>query len=174
MRTQKRTVVLGLDLSLRRPAAVVIPAGWELGRWQDLKRLSFEPLEVASDRERYMRVGGIVARMIVFAREHEVSYAGVEDYAFSKSSSSVTKLAELGGHARVEFLRRMGLLLRPVAASQARRQLLGALPPKNAKILTQRALYAAGAPFANDDECDAFAVANFMLTELGLVALSLA
>jgi Holliday junction resolvasome RuvABC endonuclease subunit len=174
MRLPKRIVILGLDLSLRRPAAVVIPDGWELGRWDDLARLSFEPFEVASDRERYQRIGGIVARLIGFARERQVTYAFVEQYAFSKSSSSVTKLAELGGHARVEFLRRTGLVLRPVVASQARRQLLGALPRKDAKLVVQLALGAAGAPFPNDDECDAFTVANFGLTELGLVALSLA
>jgi Holliday junction resolvasome RuvABC endonuclease subunit len=174
MRTRKRVVVLGLDLSLRRPAAVVIPHSWELGAWNDLARLSFEPEEPKSDRERYMRIGGIVTRMIAFAREHGATYAGVEDYAFSKSSSSVTKLAELGGHARVEFLHRMGLVLRPVVASQARRQLLGALPRKDAKLAVQVALWSAGAPFANDDECDAFCVASFMLTEVGLVALSLA
>jgi hypothetical protein len=169
-----RPVVLGLDLSLRQPAAVVIPFGWRLGDWPTLWRYSFATEDPKSDRERYQRIGGIVDRMAQFAHTRRVTHAYIEDYAYSRSSSSVTKLAELGGHARVEFLRRLGLVLHPVGEAQARRLLLGRLPPKDRKVAAQRALYAAGAPFANGDECDAFVVANFGLSEFGLTALTLA
>ena len=108
-----------------------------------------------------------------FAISHQVFHCYVEDYAFSRRSSSVTKLAELGGHARCEFLS-YGRVLTPVPASAARKLLLGKLPRKDAKVAVQAALYGADALLNNDNECNAFAVANFGLSEQGCVALTLA
>lgn len=168
-----RAVILGLDLSLTSPAAVCIPDRWKVGSWRQLSWYSCAPVVPEDLKARYDRIEHIVARMLAFARQEGVTHAYVEDYAYSRSSSSTTKLAELGGHARVEFAR-SGLVLHPVTASQARRQLLGRLPAKDAKRLTHEALTAAGAPFRNGDEADAFVIANFGLTELGLLAMCLA
>jgi Holliday junction resolvasome RuvABC endonuclease subunit len=165
--------IVGLDLSLKRPAACAIPRDWELGKWSDLRWTSLETAPVETEHDRIVRIIKIVGHVREFALENRASDCFVEGYAFSARSSSVTKLAELGGHARVEFLS-YGRMLRTVVASQARKLLLGKLPQKNAKVMVQQALYAHGAPFSNDDECDAFVVANFGLSELGLTALTLA
>lgn len=180
---RKLVPVIGFDLSLSRPAACTIPAGWRLGDWGTLDYRSVEPPGVGDAADlagRYRRLS-FVARWVIDLLWNEqqpwpdrIQHAFVEEYAFSARSSSVTKLAELGGVVRVAALEGRHTLLRPVVASQARRLILGRLPAKHAKVAVQQALYRAGAPFANDDECDAFVVANFGLSELGLTALTLA
>jgi Holliday junction resolvasome RuvABC endonuclease subunit len=171
--TRDPATVVGLDLSLTRPAACAIPHDWEIGKWRDLAWTSLETEPVENEHDRIVRIIKIVGHVRDFALVNRASNCFVEQYAFSRRSSSVTKLAELGGHARVEFLT-YGRMLQTVVASQARKLLIGKLPPKNAKVMVQQALYAHGAPFPNDDVCDAFVVANWGRSELGLTALSLA
>jgi Holliday junction resolvasome RuvABC endonuclease subunit len=151
----------------------MIPAGWELGHWPSLETLSFETWPGETEADKADRLLDISNRMLNFVLAGSVKNVFVENYAFSRSSSSVTKLAELGGAIRVLF-RMRDLVLRPVVASSARKLLLGKLPRKNAKVAVQQALYAHGALFHNDDECDAYVVANFGMSELGLTAMSLA
>lgn len=174
MRRREPSVV-GLDLSLRSPAAVLIPAGWELGNWHELSWWSgnFPPPAPGDLAGQYARLLHITKTVVDFVVGSGATDVFVENYAFSASSTSVTKLAELGGAVRVA-LWRAEHLVRPVVASQARKLLLGKLPKEGAKVAVQRALYAHGAPFTNDDECDAFAVANLGLSELGLTAMTLA
>jgi Holliday junction resolvasome RuvABC endonuclease subunit len=170
---RNRRSVLGLDLSLTRPAGVAIPAGWVLGDWGSLAVTSLETAPCETDEDRIKRIILIVGHMRDFALRHRVSDCFVENYAFNAHSSSVTKLAELGGAARVEFFLG-GWFLHSVPASSARKLLLGKLPRKGAKVAVQQALYRHGATFRNDDECDAFCVASFGLSEIGLPFLSLA
>jgi hypothetical protein len=173
MRRRSDKVVAGLDLSLTCPAVVVIPSGWVLGDWPNLARARLITDPVNDDHARAMRIIKIVGFVRDFVLSQGATDWFVEDYAFSKRSSSVTKLAELGGHARAEFLT-YGKPLRAVPASQARKLLLGKLPRKDAKLAVQNALYTHGAKFEDDNECDAFCVANFGLSEVGLPFLSLA
>jgi Holliday junction resolvasome RuvABC endonuclease subunit len=169
MRKRPAPAICGLDLSLTYPAAVVIPEHWDLGDWSAVVRLSWEPLPVSTLVGRYGRMSTIVEEILGFVLGHSVREVAVEDYAFSKSSSSVTKLAELGGHARCEFMG-YGRVLQPITASHARVVLLGKLPRGKgmAKKEVQRRLMAAGADWAsNDNEADAFAIANAHLSDLG-------
>jgi hypothetical protein len=169
--------VIGIDPSLTRSAVVIIPPGWELGDWLTLRWCSVEvPPGDGTERQRVERMGEIVHDLVEFVHSNSwsPSRAFVESYAFNARSASVTKLAELGGILRHQYLIEFGTALEPVTASQARKQLLGKLPRKDQKLAVQLALGRAGAPFENGDEVDAFVCANFGLTECGLTALSLA
>jgi Holliday junction resolvasome RuvABC endonuclease subunit len=169
--------ILGIDPSLTRSAAVLIPPGWELGDWLTLRWCSVEiPPGDGTERQRVERMGEIVDRLLNFVSEHSGSEVRgwVEQYAFNARSASVTKLAELGGILRHQFLIEFGVPLEPVTASQARKQLLGKLPRKDQKLAVQLALGRAGAPFVNGDECDAACVAFWGLTEIGAMGFSLA
>ena len=172
--------MLGLDLSLSSPAAVAIPRGWRVGDWSTLTTLTFRtsapdaPAGSSYEKERIARLQHISDRMLSFARCVKAETCWVEDYGYSKRSSSVTKLAELGGVVRVDFLR-VGLVVRPLTASTCRTLLLGKLPRSDQKIAVQNALFAAGAPKEwNEDTCDALVVANGARAEQGLLFLSLA
>ena len=166
--------VLGLDLSLRRPAACVIPEGWQVGDWKALHLLAFDGEDSHDERSHYARIIKIVGKMRDFMLAYGVGLndAWVEGYAFSRNSSSVTKLAELGGVARCEFLS-YGRVLRAVPQSSVRKLLLGKVPREDPKKFVQAAFCEAEAPFWEDpDICDAVAVANWGLSEQGKPAIT--
>lgn len=174
--------VLGIDPSLTRSAAVIIPPDWELGDWKALRFTSYgeEPpdrkgLDVLSyERERIERMRRTADVLVEFASKTPGRLRGfVEGYGYNMGGAGAHSLAEFGGILRSRFLSRLGLALEPVAEASARKLLLGKLPPKDRKLAVQLALGKVGAPF-NSDECDAFAIAGYGLSELGLTALSLA
>jgi Holliday junction resolvasome RuvABC endonuclease subunit len=104
--------------------------------------------------------------------ERDVTHVFVEGYAFAAQSSSVTKLAELGGVVRVALHER-GIDAVSVPSTSCRKLLLGKVPRNGAKVAVQQAVYAVGAPFDNDDQVDAYCVANWGLSELGYTAMTL-
>jgi hypothetical protein len=179
VRHRAKGAVVGLDLSLRAPACVVIPSGWRLGDWSQLGVLTWQTaLPEPGFRPRYERIVNIRDRILArIGQLHAVGMPRVfiEDYAFA-SPYGREQLAELGGVVKVGILDRYGLESTPVASAAWRRLLLGKVPRKDAKIVTHRALYAVGAGsyLTTGDACDAFGVANYGLSELGLTALSLA
>lgn len=181
--------VVGLDLSLTRPAACRIPGDWEVGDWSRVVVASWEPAVPRGDgidfeRARIERLVEIADRVRAFVEmgarspgdrevvvEPRVDAVGIESYAYSSSSSSVTKLAELGGVVRVSLFS-YGIVPVPVVAASARKLLLGKLPRADQKAWVQAALKRARAPFwEDDDQADAFCVANWLRAELGGVAL---
>jgi Holliday junction resolvasome RuvABC endonuclease subunit len=172
-------VVLGLDLSLKRSAAVCIPARWELGRWRDLGVESYptdDPEPAPPERqqvERTERIEYVAQNVLDFVLRCRPTHVYVEDYGFSYNSQGVTALAELRGVVRRNVWLETRKMLVPVSTSAVRRVLLGR-NAKHAKVLVQQAFYGAGAPFDNDDECDAAAVAAYGLSELGLTTISFA
>jgi hypothetical protein len=207
MRRERRPApwVLGVDASLTRTALVLIPPDWVPGDWAALKVREISILgmpreECLDDLEceeyRVDRLTQIAARACDFVREHCCNRAlrgYIESYAFSASSSSVTKLAELGGVLRVTFYTDVDLqlVLEPVTASSARKLLLGRLPQKDQKLAAQGALYRAG--FLKErqdswlsaekratrwvkecgDACDALIVGNAGRADLGFLSLTL-
>lgn len=190
--------VLGLDLSLTRPAACYLPSGWRPGDWGAIVAASWPskpakphaadgPLE--RERARWARVSTIAHQVGEFVHAHAVAGTdaiAVEDYPYGMQGTAVTGLAELRG-AVCTVLRSISpqYVPLPLNISTCRKLLLGKLPsrrkgepplPKGAaKVAVQQALYGAGAfNLANDDECDAFAVANALLSDCGAVAVSFA
>jgi hypothetical protein len=207
VRRERRPVpwVLGVDASLTRTALVLIPPGWVPGDWGCLfvHEISIPgvPREHCRDdlefeEYRVDRLSCIAENAFEFVAQHfemNREFRGfIESYAFSASSSSVTKLAELGGVLRVTFYNRMNLILAPVTASSARKLMLGRLPQKDQKLAAQGALYRAG--FLSErqdprlsaekratrwmkecgDACDALCIANAGRCDLGLLGLTLA
>jgi hypothetical protein len=175
---------VGLDLSLTAPAACCIPRGWRIGDWGALDVVAWEPPKVEDQGDQgalYARLTWIVdavAKFVSRSTIHEVPpvrpVVSAEQYAFSRSSSSVTKLAELGGAVRVDLWRRR-IVVCPLVASSARKLLLGKLPKKGAKDATQFALWEAGAPKTwSGDILDSFAISNLALSDYGAPALTLA
>lgn len=184
-------MIIGLDLSLARPAACHIPRGWEPGDWAALDVASWPSKKskdspenaTEAERARWQRVAVIAEQVTAFVKPHKVSYVVVEGYAFGMHSSSVTALAELRGAVCMSLLG-IGVVPVPVNISTCRKLLLGKLPSRRkgepppakgaAKAAVQEALYKMGASFTNDDECDAFCCANLALSDMGHTAVTAA
>ncbi len=175
-----KSCVLGFDLSLSAPAAVVLPHGWTPGDWKRVKTWLLktkDPKNSADTRGQYDRYLQIVnwAQEIAKGVGAPQRYF-IEQYAFSRNNSQASKLMELGGAVRVRLYEKLGMIATIVSSSSAREILLATVPQKDQKIAVQLALFnRGGAPKTWEENIsDAFVVANFGLTELGGTALSLA
>lgn len=173
--------VVGIDPSLTRSAVVIVPPDWELGDWSTVRRFSvgekpperksMEPIEY--ERYRIQRMARMAEAIAEFVLETPGPIRGwIEGYGYTMGGSSAHSLAEYGGILRYWLVLRCGLVVEPVQEASARKLLLGHAR-KGRKLLTELAFGKAGAPF-NSDECDAMAICNYGLSELGLTALSLA
>lgn len=174
--TRRRSfVVLGLDLSLRSAAGCALGANWRPGEWGAQTLVCGSGLTVtATPAERAARLHDVAHRLASFAASVRADAVFVEDYAYGLAGRGGMMLAELGGAVKFEF-HRLGLPpVVPVNASTARKYLLGArMPRKGAAVATHRLLGELGCPFGTSDERDAFVVANYGRTELGLPGLTL-
>lgn len=65
-----------------------------------------------------------------------------------------------------------GLVVDDANQPTVRKFLLGRLPKEDRKVWVSRMLWEAKAPFEDEDQCDAFAVANWGLSELGAPCLT--
>lgn len=189
--------IVGLDLSLSRPAACFIPHGWTPGAWSKLTVRSWgrpkekhekEDAHNAAGRraDRIVEIVNAVAPFICECARVGKPQGGtrtaiyVEDYPYGLRTQGQYDLAELRG-ALNAAIHVHGLVALPLNISTCRKLLLGKLPsrkkgepplPKGAaKVAVQLALQSMGARFDNDDECDAFAVANLGLSNSGAVAI---
>lgn len=168
-----KPVVLGLDLSLRRTAAIVIPYEWDF-EWRSLK-VCIVGGDCADDlRDQHARVEGIVDTLLDFATRHRATHAFFEQHSFSKGLMAYAMArAELVGVVKWELERHCRMLAVPVVASSARKLLFGKLPAKDAKKHAVARVTAMGCPLTwKDDEVDATVVANFGRHLLGLPALA--
>ena len=177
-------MILGLDLSLRAAGLALVPEDFAPGL--DFSRVRVrtvgEKLPAnATSRQQAERIAKIAHAIVVFARNHGVTKAWIENYAFSRGDSRAHALGELGGVVRVALLR-SGIEFDVVHSNTARKHLgkfsalpkkkrenknVEALPPK-VKEQVHLALYGMGAPkHWTGDELDAFVVANHGLIEGG-------
>jgi len=174
-----KPVVMGLDLSLTAPAAVVLPARWRPGTWrmpsacwaakialfvhEERERADFEPARWA-----------LLSNWVLdFARVRGATHVFVEDYAFAARRTAGRALAEFGGVVKYNFWNRQQIVVQPVVAASARKTLLGHVPSKKTsgvevKDYVNEKLARMGAKFATMDEGDAFIVANHGRYLLGL------
>lgn len=168
---RRRIVVAGIDMSLRGCGMAAIASNWKC----EFARVKTERFGVklhndATEMERAERIDALVSRAMLFLRRHNVTHAWFEQYAWGSHGAHVRSIAEVCGALKLAILLQ-GIELDAVGASQARKLLLGKAPGKGAKDITQAALAEMGATFPSHDEGDAFVVANFGLTELGIPAL---
>jgi hypothetical protein len=165
--------VLGLDLSLRRTAAVCIPANWdhEWSRvWWHVPDSGETP---HNPREAIVRMLKIASAVCFFAQTQEAEHIFVEGHAFSMGGGAYAlERAELVGVVKAALFGD-GHTVTPIVASSARKLLFGKLPAKGAKVAAFTRLRAMGCPFAwKDDEADAFVIANAGRHALGLPCLA--
>lgn len=169
------TVVLGLDLSLRAAAAIVITDSfYKHLDWDELPTIvvGHGLTKEATEAERLDRIIHIAETIEVFASKHYVSHVFVEHYAYSMNGvSQAHSLGELGGVVKAH-LHRNGYPVQPVIASQARKFAFGKIPRKDAKIYVGQKVNAMGGNFKTADEVDAWVVGNFGRSELDLPAIA--
>lgn len=173
--------VVGFDLSLTAPAAVALPLDWRPGQWKRVKSWLSKPL-TPSDLEgqliRYGRIASWAQHLIEDLPSEEDPACFVEEYAFSKNAKHSSALREAGGCVKLWLYERCGVVLRPVASNTARKLFLGALSGRGLpiKVAVQDALFnVCGAPKTWDEnQADAFVIANYGLSELGGTSLTLA
>ena len=170
--------IVGLDLSLTGAAMCALRQDWA-GCWDTVRfgKAGYKLTAKRSQADRVARIVRVTSEVVRFcegcARLGEVKvYA--EGYAFSRQSSSVTQLAELGGAVRYALGTELGVVTQEMTASRARAYLLGKLPRKNQKALAQAAVRSFCPVALTGDEADAFVVANAALAEQGGVGVTLA
>lgn len=171
--------IVGLDLSLTGAAMCEVPIARDANDW---KRVRFDTagygLANGTQHEKVRRIVRVTGRVVQFVERAETNKRGVvvfiEGYAFSRHSSSVTKLAELGGAVRFALATELGIVAQEMTASRARTYLLGNLPRKNQKAIAQATVRSFCPLTLTGDEADAFVVANAGLAELGFAGLTVA
>lgn len=170
--------IVGLDLSLRAAAAAFVPRtfkgdtkqvkvntwGYELERGATEARLASRRAHIAD---------GIRAWIVGMGRTTLIEHVYIEEYAFSRNSSSATGLHELGAVVKDRLLAQ-GLPFTSVPASAARKTMLQKLPKKDSKQFTEDNVRRLGgeALYWNADEVDAFVVANHGMMLMGWTPLS--
>lgn len=152
-----RLSVAGLDLSQRSSGVAIIDRDNQLVTYTFGSNLKDD----ASERAKAMRNLTIANDIIKVVRQHHVAVVAVEDYAFSRRSSSVHPLAELGGVVKSQLVLSCGIAVAPVTASSLRKFLFGkAISDKKA---IKSKLEAMGyKDLKNCDESDALVVALVM------------
>jgi hypothetical protein len=167
--------IVGLDLSLTAAGMCALPFNWG-GDWEKA-RFGLTGYTLASKTQaeriaRIVRVTEAVERFVA-AQPGKVTVF-IEGYAFSKRTTSATKLAELGGAVRFVLGTELGIIAEEMTASRARAYVLGKLPQKDQKAITQATVREFCPLKLTGDEVDAFVVANAGVAELGGVGLTLA
>ena len=165
--------VLGIDLSLRATGLVLLPDGW-IGPdgcdWSEVRYATIgESLKIgASETARIGRVDRLAIDIVHTARLWNPTHCVLEQYAFRADKQAYAR-AELGGCVKRDLFN-AGFAVDAVHSSTARKTLLGKLPRGKGvlKPTVQIRLREMDAPFWRDDnQCDAFVVANHWLSAHG-------
>jgi Holliday junction resolvasome RuvABC endonuclease subunit len=161
--------VVGLDLSLRCSGVIRVPVDWR-GEWCEVNFRLIQPKPLAAGASEFARIQRCLTvadelRAIIQPTDRVV----IERYAY-RQAEGAHWLGELGGIVRLKLMGHLQALdpLQAVTASQARRLLCG--DGNASKQVVQAALMAAGGPeelTRSLDLCDAMAIANWGLKELG-------
>jgi hypothetical protein len=167
--------ILGLDLSLKRSAFCRIPSTWNPGEWNSVHTGVIPGEGVGIQRiSTIVEVLYQVARKVAFG--DMTGHVFVEQHAFAMAGGAFAlERAELVGAMKLKFYQSLDLVAVPVVASSARKTLFGKLPRmKRAewKKFVVHELQKMGAPWDDDDTCDAFVIANHGRGEVGLPVLS--
>lgn len=149
-----------IDQSGRRLFAT--SKGWpiEVPR-RSKKRTDSEVLYNA--KQPVLRLASIVQTIIEVAEQFDVKRVYVENYAFSMNSSSVTKLAEIGGAVKTALFLQRGLVAIPVSVMTVRSVVLGKGYGKIKKDALVKVVQGLGFTFDNDDIMDAFMICMYGL-----------
>lgn len=112
------------------------------------------------------RLASIVNLIVEVAAQFDVKTILVENYAFSKDSSSVTKLAEIGGAVKTALFTAIGRTTIPISVMSVRASVLGAGHGRCKKEAVKGILSGMGMNFENDDIMDAFMLCMYGMVEI--------
>ena len=161
-------VILGIDLSMSGGLGLcLVPPDWD-SDFRKCRTDTIFPKKGANQSERLWQLVDGVDRFAVSGGATEF---WVEGYAAS-GARALHYLAEVGGAIRVHLWSYFDAELNVAHISSARKTFLGRLPQGRgvAKKVIQETLRSLSAPFAADNnQCDAFVVANHALSVRGLV-----
>jgi len=152
------TYYMGLDLSLRGTGYVVLSG---LSQIVDSGIVGESLKKDASVKDHTERLIDTTKHLMDVMREWMAKgdlCVAIENYAFSKSSSSVTGLAELHGVIKSQMLLALGLSPVYYSVKTARKLVFGNGNFKKAKV--KPALEARGLKFKGLDDADAFVIAE--------------
>jgi hypothetical protein len=181
--------IIGFDLSLSAPAAVALPLDWRPGDWKRVKAWAGSPKkpenqdDLAGHAERYIEIAGwasdCICELGTKPAKPGAVRAYVESYGFSKNNANASRIMESGGHVRAHLYQRYKIVLHGAASSAARKLSLGFNPRKpqyDAKVVVQDTVFNRfKAPKRwTEDQCDAFLIAQFGLSEEGGKILAIA
>lgn len=174
--------ILGFDLSLRAPAAVALPSDWKPGDWKAVRTWLLKPKQPKQDDvrgqfERYNAIAEWATKIVGMCVVRGVKpKCYVEAYGFSKNNAQASKIMGSGEIVKLEIFRRWDIIVVPVASNTARKLFLGTVPKKDPKIVVQDVLFnKCKAPKGWDEnQADAYVVANWGLSEAGGKALIVA
>ncbi len=159
-------VVLGLDISTSGLGMVAVPTDWDLN-WRRVRfySLEYKLKKTATARDRMDRLRALSLDVRTWAIRVGATKAWAE--ACPTFGHNIMVLAKLRCAIELELYRETNLILEDAQQSSVRQFLLGRFPPCDRKAAVSEALKVAGDPFEDDDQRDAFAVANWGLSELG-------
>lgn len=118
---------MGLDLSLQHTGVGILSRDGHVLRHLtldyvfDRRRKGDPPI---TEMERTERLIGITNDIVGIAKDFDVRWAAVEDYAYSQVNQAA-RLGEIGGNVKVQVYLAAGLVLEPIVASSARKIILG-------------------------------------------------
>jgi Holliday junction resolvasome RuvABC endonuclease subunit len=165
--------VVGFDLSLTAPAAIMLPGNWKPGAWGSVRAWLLKPAKPKTEDlerqlQRYIAIRKWVFAILDEFRGDEV-HVFVEDYGFSKNQMGASRVRESGGIIRLAVYEKYKIVMQPVPSNVARKLFLGKVPQKDPKVAVQDVLFnKAGAPKKWDEnQADALVIANWGLAELG-------
>lgn len=158
--------VIGIDASLTALGIVAVPDDWSPNEWHRVKGRTVVTKPGGEDADRYLHLAKSVASFCATCNADSV---WIEDLPRGIRSASVFRLAELAGVIKTEVRRQLGIPVTPVNVASARKLLLGSVPHgKLAKVIVEQALLSLGSHLEDDAQADAFCVANYGRSQLGL------
>ena len=171
-------IIIGLDLSLRGSAACRIPITWKQQISVPWVMTIGEKLTAdANEEARVSRLSNISNDLIEFCWKHfqgishKHRHIFLEDYAFAATGAHVRSIAELTGVVKWRLYEEFSIVVQVVAASRARKVLLQHLPRKDVKAYVTNNVRRLGVTW-NDDEIDAFVIANYGVMMVGGCAMT--
>jgi hypothetical protein len=171
-------VVAGFDLSLTGPALVVLGPGWS--PVSPMRGLDAHDLSMGKEARLSARIRGIVKHALLALSPHWDQESNdvrvfVEQHAFASMGSYALERAELVGALEYALREEFGLSTGRVVASSARKLVFGKMPrmrTKEWKKYIELELPKMGVEIDDEDQRDAFVVANAGRYELGLPCLA--
>lgn len=169
--------MIGLDLSLTSAGMVAIPLGWN----HDMSKVAvgtcgYPLTHEATLEDHYDRYLQIAHDVSLFCVNHKARHVYAEDHAFGAGGASSARTKEMTGIVKAELYDDHDLVVVPVQAARARSVLLGRVPRqgkgKTKGYILRNVRRLPWTTYWNDDQCDAFTIANYGVMVSGGTAMT--